>query len=250
MKTKLSFYLLLIAFTLSLSSCYNVYIPNMHNASLIKEAEELKVTANPANLQVAYSPVENFLVVGNGFYKNNNSLDGDLDFNYRARRFFAEGGLGLYQPFGDEGVFEIIGGGGVGSVEFGDNFNPKSAEFRFKANNNKFFVQPSIGYVDKNIEIGFSLRAVGLQFHSIEEDSFPLSELEFFQLHRLDEAMFFFLEPAITVRAGIEWVKGHFQLMYVNNLTGVPVHHKVIAANLGVTFNLAPRYKKDKTPEQ
>lgn len=145
---KSTYYLILAFVTLILSSCTTtLYVPNAVNTPLLKEKHEFKATIGPNNAQAAFGLTDNFGIIANGYwdkFKSETTTNGQTTQTLNKGNLY-ELGLGYYKPLTKVIVFETYLGGGLGNI----NFNQDNGTKRYDVKGTKFFVQPSIGYVDR-----------------------------------------------------------------------------------------------------
>lgn len=182
----ISILIILIGF---ISSCAPVYIPNVANTPLFKEADELHVSINTGfsgfDPQIAYSFTDNFAVQLNGSFYN--SPPNDSSVNYQQHSY-VEAAAGFYQPFGDIIVLEVFGGFGFGKIR-ANYVSPLWSSNSF-ANNYKFFIQPTFGLVSDVVDFSFTPK---LSYVNVNQSGFT------------DYATFF--EPVFTFKAGYKYLK-------------------------------------------
>ncbi len=246
-------FLLFIIFILSLSSCKIMYIPNMENVPLFKEKGEVRATISTTNFQAAVAVANNVGVMVNG-YANNGSgevFSSQNDFQYISNRYFIEGAVGGFFPVEENFIFEVYAGGGVGYISYnenelysifgGSNNGPFS---KYSADIQKLFLQPNMGFTNENIDFALSFRFVGLKFSNIDTVNYTVKELIDENIYDLDRPIYFFIEPAITIRFGYKWAKFHVQTIYSKNMSIEPINYRQLNVNFGIHINIAERYKK------
>lgn len=236
-----------------LASCKTAYKPNMQNVPLFREKGEFRGTINNNNLQGAYAVTDKIGVMVNGYYNPSKftTSSGDIDSTgttidseIKTSRFLVEGGVGYYKPISDAGVFEVYGGAGYGKIKFDEKYKSFAGDNNtFSANMIRFFVQPSIGLTKENIDFAFSTRIAAVKFGGVDTVNYSVSKLQFYNIYNIDQQMFFFIEPGVTLRVGPKWAKFHVQAMYSQLLSDVELSHKRIAFNMGLHINIANRYK-------
>ncbi len=159
-----------------------------------------------------------------------------------------DGGSGNFLEVGasytwrvDERVsWEVVGLLGAGSVE--NDFpstvpgNPDSTG-KLRASLLRFGVQPALGYRSKYFEAAASSRFVGLAYRNVEGSLIYQGED---QAVLLSDANFYFLvEPALTLRAGLENVKLQIQTSRSFNLTDPDFRQDEAMLTLGVVVGLS-----------
>ena len=198
MKNKILPLSFIISSLLYIQSCAPAYIPNRINAPLFTEAGEvsvdLSVGRSGLDPQFAMSVTENIGFMVNGSLSLPNNTDTtDLDFH---RHGFIEAGAGYSKKIGTNQVFEIFGGFGRG---FSESYwtNDLIGNVNMKSQYNRFFIQPSFGITQKNIDFAFSNRFVLVQMsiNNQYSNNFTVNQFDYFW------------EPVVTFRAGGTYVK-------------------------------------------
>lgn len=225
---------------LGFASCTPVYYkPDTHNVPLISQKGETNLTfsGNPEQLgfEGAFGAAENFAIKANG------SLfipSYDEDFDGGSGRLI-EFGAGYFLPIKNGFVFEAYGIFGFGSME--NHFPstiinqepPRKGEI--SANFSRVGVQPNFGYKSKYFSAAVSSRIVGLSYKKIEGD---LLKDEIYEVVYLeDNSSHFLIEPALTLRAGIDKFKFQVQLGYSANLTNPNFKQENSFLTIGLNFN-------------
>ncbi|MBT8229977.1 MAG: hypothetical protein KJO50_06930 [Bacteroidia bacterium] len=224
-----------------MNSCRTVYTPNMHNVPLFKEKDEFRGTFGFNDFQLAYSPISHLGLMMNAQYHNGGSYSEPFE-DGSARKYLIEGGIGYYRNFERSGVFELYGGGGYGGVSF-----DHSSDSEFSAYNSKlsrFFIQPSIGFTSEFFDLSFSMRFIRLNYfdHDISEYEPGSAFDEDYDLRELNDHIYTFLEPGITLRVGWNQVKFHMQFIRTLQLNDLSLNHRRGIVNIGVHVNFASRY--------
>ncbi len=213
----LSFGLLLI-----LTGCITLYKPNAIHSPLLKEKGELNTSASIGmsgcglyNLQAAYALSNHTGVMINGM-SHYRQYDSDSGATVEKLNILSgEAGVGYFTPFGDEknGLFQCYGGGGYGvTTDKIINVNPPDYEAGAKYFN--IFIQPGLAYTSKYFEVAFDLRTNYVRLFDIHADLFDVYDWwdESFNFVSDTTLDFINLEPAITIKAGGENLKGFLQL--------------------------------------
>jgi hypothetical protein len=206
---------------LVISSCSpKYYVPNTHNVPLLEEKGQINLAVhgngNQFEIQGAAALSSNIgLMLNGGFFfpaedDNGNGGSGRL----------GEVGLGYYTKIGEYVVFETYGLLGFGSVE--NNFpstlpNNPSTTGIINANIFRAGIQPNIGYTSKYFSAAVSARFVSLNYSNIEGSLIfdGVDQFTYLENHKSS----FLVEPALTVRAGIENIKLQAQLSGSWNLS-------------------------------
>lgn len=213
--------LISIGISIILTGCVTLYKPNIVHSPMLKEKGELTTSASLGisgsglmNLQAAYATSNNTGIMINGMYHNRNLKSADSSVN-RLNIFFGEAGAGYFNTLGSEKnfLFQCYGGGGYGhSNDKITNTNQPYPEVR--ANYLNLFIQPGLAFTDKNLDVAFDLRANYVHLFNIyanlyEQFDFWNTNYKYYSNATLN---FINLEPAITIRAGGEKLKGVLQM--------------------------------------
>ena len=242
--------LLLIAFTvLSFASCKIMYIPNAQNVPMLEEKGDIKVELGTKDLQVAYGVTDHLGIMVNGYYNKNDwsVTSGTLDNQYLSKRMLVEGGLGYYTTLGENGRFDVYGGAGYGKVHYDyelyDN-EVLTESNTFGVDIMRVFLQPAIGFQTDNFGLAFSTRLASVNFSNIDSVGYTPAELEAEGLNELEDNMFFFLEPALTIRFGIKYAQLQFQPYYNLQLAGPSsINAKQYGLNFGLYLSIDEFFK-------
>ncbi len=191
-----------------LTSC-SVYTPNTLHTPLFVHQGQASVGAHinqGFNIQGSYAVTDHIAIMGN-LLQVKNSVDNNST-SREGNGALYELGAGYYTPMGKT-VFEINGGIGFGNLDIEKNI---SSEVRkFEAKGTRFFLQPSLGYVSKNFEAAFTTRAALLKFNNIST-TYLAEDLSADDFVDIDQPTWLFIEPAITLRAGLEKLKFQVQI--------------------------------------
>ena len=218
MKKSIMFIVLIAAITTSCSPLF--YTPNTQNVPLITSKGDNKLSVsgngNQIELQGAYGLTESFAIQANGGLYIPSDLDNG---NGGSGKFFEIGG-GYFTPIAENFVFEVYGLVGLGTME--NHFpatqeeNPES-KGDISANIIRVGIQPNFGYKSKHFEVAVSSRIVNLNYNNIKGNLNFKNENQIDFLN--DNKSNFLLEPAITVRGGLERIKLQVQYGYSYNLS-------------------------------
>lgn len=212
------------------------YVPNTQNVPLLSEKGEVNLTAvgnaNQVELQGAYAIGSHVGIMGNvGFYIPKDDGNG----NGGSGRL-GEIGLGYFQPITENLVFETYGLVGLGSFE--NHFPTANAGNAGKISGNltRFGIQPSIGYKTTGFSIALSSRLSSLHYGE------PEGNLIFDNIDQVvylkENDSFVLLEPALTIRAGLQRLKLQLQLTRGFNLTDSEFRQDESLLSIGLNFNL------------
>jgi len=232
----------------------NSYLPNTINAPLLKEKNEIRATINFNNVQLAYALTDNIGLMANAQFSSmsQSSTSGTIVDEDISKQTLGEIGVGYFKPLGENGVFEVYGGGGYGNV----SINTKSTglvtgdfERTFTAPVSKFFIQPSIGFTNETFDIAFTPRLTGINYGDRKLDGYPVDELTKDRVLLADglntlKGLHMFFEPGVTFRVGIKWVKIQTQIFYVSQVSGEETTFIPVQIHLGIHANIAKRHSK------
>lgn len=239
-------------------SCSSIiYMPNQVNAPLLQEKHELKVNAAPSNLQAAYAVTDKFAVMVNGQYswevfgRNTASSRGSFTM---PKGGVIEAGAGIFKKITDSRkppiVLDLFAGYGIGGFQtmsrsyYLDSTNPERKAYTVRTRFHKFFIQPGIGMVHKNVEIAFTTRFTFLSYrHPVlgsmvyQNEAYDRSDLM-----KAASTSHFLYEPAITLRLGRPRFKWHLQVFTCTpNIFDVEYYFPPININTGITFTFSAR---------
>ncbi len=222
------------------ASCSPVYyIPNTQNVPMLHSAGELNLTvagnASQGELQGAFAPMEHLGILLNAAAY----LPKDADNGNGGSGILGELGLGYYGPIGTHFIFESYGLIGAGRVE---NHLPSTlVDFpntsgAMRATALRFGVQPSIALRTKYFQAGISSRIISLNYTGLQGNLNYLGEDQFAYLRANRAAML--LEPAITLRGGLEYLKLQLQYQLSFNFSNADFHQQKSLLSLGLNLDI------------
>lgn len=176
-----------------LSSCAPMYIPNKVNIPLLSHAGELQVGAFGATSgldpQVTYAITNHVAVMANGSFRNDEPDSTTTNYHKHS---FGELGVGYYKQLSDNLRFEVFAGYGGGNIEalYSNSLFSDYAKTKIK----RFFIQPDVGFTTKVVDPGLAMRFVIVNATQANQN--------------ITRA---FLEPAVSLKAGFEYIKFVFQ---------------------------------------
>lgn len=230
---------LAIGLGLGFASCSpKYYAPNTQNVPLISQKGETNLTLSGNDSQVefqgAYGVGNNFAIKANGGL----FIPSDLDNGNGGSGKFIEFGGGYYKLLNTHLIFETYGILGFGSFE---NHLPSTIEDYpqttgdISANLVRVGIQPNIGFKSKYFTLALSSRFVNLSYNNIEGDLMfgDKSQAQYLEDHSSN----FLIEPALTVRAGLEKVKLQLQYGYSFNASDISFKQKRALLTMGLSFN-------------
>lgn len=215
--------LLLISAALFYSCSPVLYSTVGQNVPMFTQAGEVAVSAGYANssntgadeettgegmyLQGATSINESWAVMGSYYHiKNNNTqgwpLGASSDFNTKGD--YLEGGFGKYGLLKNQSfAYEVFAGLGYGQI------TNKGQTYSADVGMLKPFVQPSIGYISKYVDLILTPR-IGFNTYISHESSDQMGMDAFLNQNNNK----FLFEPGVTVRGGYKNVKIQVQYNY------------------------------------
>lgn len=259
--------ILLVFIVLFICSCTApmemLYIPNSNNVPLLKEKDEFKGTIMPANFQTAFSFTNHIGFMVNGEDNNwlsaleqdHSTITSDHRYDEHWRCKLIEAGAGYFTSQNQNEVYEIYGGTGYGEMTTTGNLYLNAD---VKMNYYKTFIQPAIGFSNDYLDFAFSLRTSYVYFFNYTHTGLTSSNsildtsISSFQPHQYNSYLF---EPAFTLKVGHKYVKFHTQLGLSIPTTRISdnqrsehltVNYWGFNANLGITVNIASRFKSQK----
>lgn len=211
----------IILIMLSVSGCSpKYYVPNSVNTPLLTQKGEFMANGlfndNRGELQLAYAPAANLGIVANGtlfFPKDQGNGNG-------GNGSFFEAGAGYFLPMPNNFVFETYALLGFGSLE---NYFPESVQTypgtngRLDASVFRISLQPSFGYKSRYFEAAVSARAGMINYSGISGNlvTGDVNQQQYLENNK-GQLM---IEPALTLRGGVDFLKLQLQLGSSVNMT-------------------------------
>lgn len=199
---------LALVFAGILTGCQMGYVPSTVNTPMFEKEKQFSASAtvlSTLDFQAAYSITSKYYIFGDINY-----LLPDDEGNEAAS---FSGGLGYYENFDDNSLFEIALGAGAG---YGDDYY------------SKFFVQPTLAWRLRNGELGLTMKAVMINYPEIQDSP---------GLYYSASDVFF--EPVATFRIGKNRAKMQFQIgpsipvVYNSDFSVYP-----FVASMGLNFRI------------
>jgi hypothetical protein len=240
MKTQHALRGIALAASLLTASCSPIYyIPNSQNVPMLHTVGEANFTlagnASQAEVQAAYAPVEHLGLMLNGaLYVPQDADNGD-----GGRGKLGELGVGYYAPIGTHFVFESYGLLGAGTV---DNDRPSSVvdypntTGKMHVNVLRFGLQPSIALRTKYFQAAISSRLMSLNYSGLRGDLNYFGQDQATYLAANRSSML--LEPAITIRGGLDHVKLQLQYLQSFNFTHADFRQQRSLLSVGINLDL------------
>lgn len=218
-------------------SCRTVYAPNAVNTPLLQEKGELKVALAANNLQVASAVTQHVGLMVNGYLNAYTSDDKSFKNNGKG----AEVGIGYFGHTADRISYEAYGGAGLYNVRMKEANNTKT----FDADAVKYFIQPSVGWVNPFFEVAVSPRVSVVKYNAPDITGYTASEQADNYFNLLDKKAHAFLEPTITLRGGYRFVKLQVQYGHVFKLTKNNINYEDNIGSVGLIFDIGTWYRKE-----
>lgn len=222
-----------------MTSCNPIYYaPNTLNVPLLSEEGEtnLSVAGNgkQIELQGAHAINDQFAVLADAvlFFpvedENGEGGKGNL----------VEIGAGYLHPFSENWIFEGYGLVGLGSVK---NDFPQSSPGPgsitigdISASMIRWGIQPNFGYKSKYFSAALSARLINLIYHNVRGN---LVHDQINQVDLLkDQNSYILVEPALTLRGGLEKIKLQVQLGVSYNITDPSFFQETDQLSIGLIF--------------
>lgn len=197
-------------------------------------------TTSGVGLQGAYAIDDHWAAIGS-FYSLKNREEPNDDYNWIGKGTYWELGGGRYGTIGSKKLFayEIFGGFGSASIKNEDYLNRSNY---LNINFSKPFIQPSIGFIFKYVDLIFTPRFGYVIFSN---PSYNLIGGE--PNYELPKDSFIF-EPGFTLRAGFKGVKLQLQYNFSNykysNIEEMQAGVNDMYASFGLHVLISDRYKK------
>ena len=249
--------LFLASLALLTSSCgHSYYVPNLQNIPLFRQAGDNSFVVSSGSgfddnsimfdVQGAYALTNHFAVTG-GYFSTLQEGNDDPVTDFSKGSMF-EIGAGIYQPLGEIGSFDFIGGYGNGKqyheyntntydidyYEMGDlKTETGAASLRY----NRFFARSSIGLTTRIIDLAFSARISNMNYYDVNAH-IEGQGIESSTLRRLPGLSCWWFEPAVTLRLGYSPVKLQLQVSLSEPLEENYPASPTLCANLGLVFSI------------
>ncbi len=223
----------------TLTGCSPIfYAPNTQNVPLLSEKGEANLTlcgnGNQVEFQGAYGITRNISFKANGGL----FIPANLDNGNGGSGKFIEIGGGYFKPIFKKWVFEIYGIAGMGNFE---NHLPSTTltypqtRGNISANIFRVGLQPNFGYKSKFFSAAMSTRIVNVSYSNISGDLIfeDLSQPNFLK----ENSSNFIVEPALTLKGGIEKLKLQLQYGYSINISNSNFRQDKSFLTLGLNFS-------------
>lgn len=226
--------------SLAICSCSpTFYMPNTQNVPLHTAKGQTNISGagngDMVDLQLSHAVGENFAVMLNGtLVPEQTNVNGN-----GGKGAFAEIGGGYFKPLENNFLFEVYGMAGFGSMK---NINTSQvAQYPattgiFESSINRLAIQPALGYTSKYFSAAISSRFANAKYMN-PKGSMVWNDID--QIQRFtDKSNYFMIEPALTLRGGLEKVKIQVQFQKSFNVTDKDFPQKTESASVGLILNL------------
>ncbi len=181
-----------------------------------------------------------------------NASGGDLNSNDWGKGKYLEGAFGYYNNYKKNKVFQVFAGMGLGNQQHKyeessysfvggtSYYDIGSSDLSFT----KVFIQPSIGYSNKIVDIAFTSGMGMLSFHNVK-NNIQNGKEQYFDVDAIAKNRNrFLLENALTLRLGWNYVKVQFQLQSSHQLGKPELKFEGGGASMGLSFAFADRFRR------
>jgi hypothetical protein len=244
--------LFVLAIIILVAGCSPIYYaPNGHNVPLFSDGGQAGISASyeimgrstGGNLQTAVAVSDHIGIMAGGFLVNTsyeNEFDLSEEEDETCKGHLIELGAGYFETMNSTSKFDFIleayGGMGFGkydnTTEVPGSFDPSTSDNYYARNVSyqRYFIQPSFGLKSDYFEFAVSMRLAGLNYTKYE--------IEYDEPHLPLENISLLFEPAITLRAGFDFVKMQAQFGFSFNLNNQDLIQEHWYVGLGMYFNL------------
>ena len=242
--------LIVLTATVFTGCTHYYYVPNIQNVPLFREKDEFRLSgsygagdeSNSFELQGGWSAGKHIGITSSFLSANGHNSN---NYDEWGKGSYIDLACGYYTPINEHGVFEVYGGiGGAGQKHSftGSNYSV-SGQAHIKSN--RLFIQPAIGFEFKAFEFAFSTRFCRLSFTDVDYNLSDISdEWEINKLQTIsDDGVYYFVEPAATVRVGWNNVKIQVQASIGSYQWSTEIPFETYHVGFGVQFAFGERYK-------
>lgn len=241
--------LYLAAFPLWVACNPVFYSPSSQHIPLLTEEKEFSASASYVTaestesmaLKAAYAINPHWALMAGGSFHFNGETDSHTASGGGG---YIEGGAGYFKRIGEKFVFDtygLVGFGGMNNRFPQSVTNYPNTNGRIEANLLSLAVQPAIGFKSRYFEAALSTRASLINYRNIQgslvaqnaDQQSPSSQQEYLAAHRNN----FLLEPALTLRGGLEFLKLELQTGVSLNLSHPDFPQDASWVSLGLVYN-------------
>ena len=206
------------------NACAPAYIPGSVNTPLLRGKGEYNIGGNVGfngvDVQLSASVSEHIgLMVATSY----SDRDNDSSDTYH-RHLYGDVGVGYFNRFTDNFMYEVYGGAGMGHIEsyWQGTDILEGLEYHTRADMKRIFVQPAVGFIHDAIDVSFATK-------------FMLMNLELKDKTYND----FYVEPAVSLKAGYKFVRFVGQIGFsVPMQEEIMYEYKPWIVNMGLQFTL------------
>lgn len=210
-----------------LGSCApDMYVPNMQNIPAFTNKNQIKfnysfLSPGGHDIQAAYSFTNKFSIMFNSAIYSNSGARGT--YKAPSKGSAIEIGVGYFKPKNNL-VFEnyiLFANGNLsnGEGEFGGSAIQPYGNFTSKLF--RFSNQTSLAYKRKLFEVAVSNRICFLNYYNISKEPYLFNDIDM-RKYINSSPHFAFIEPAFTVRLGLQNIKLQFQIQRSFSLKSIP----------------------------
>lgn len=257
-KEKLITFVLIPLFCLTGCTHY-YYVPTVQNVPLFREKNEYRISgfygfgdeSNCVEIQAAGSVTDKIGIMTDFMHAQGGEIAADRDW---GRGNYFDAAVGYFKPIERFGVFEVYGGLG-GSKQHhqyeSSNYSSGTSTSSYGGTSDlsfrKLFIQPSFGVTFKGIDVAVSSRFCRLYFNKVDNNIYPLNnQYDYDDLTSIArKGSYYFLEPALTLRAGWKYAKVQIQAStssYTNNNDHIFEEYHL---SFGLFLTITDRYKNE-----
>lgn len=232
----------LILLPFILSSCLTAYVPNTINTPLFSNKGEATFNVSGGNsgidAQAAYAITDKFAIMANSSISRQNEevtpySSGSSKTDTYSHTLF-EGAVGYYKTPTDWLNFEVFGGFGMSDVDVSTySYTYEYPEgvwnnFSLKGQYQRYFIQPSMGYVSDYFDIAFTPRLAMVNFSGKLNNTIDKSGTGVF------------VEPNLTFKVGFKQFKffTQFGFAYKVNSTGYNFEYQTGMFSMGAQITI------------
>lgn len=235
---KLSIIVCVVITILTVSSCSSYdYIPSQQQVLLFTDE-------NDTHFSFGISPYTTTFTVGHafsdniGFVSSAKVLESILDFD--ANNFLWDNELVLYKRFAKKLMVAANFGYGMGQYQKYDMYNEP-----YMTRLSRFYIQPSFGFSLKCFDFAVSLRLSEANFNVHSQEMRYEYQDEYYyltpQVREVTNGYALFLEPALTIGTGYDWLKFRMQPTTLLNLYD-RAHGKYVLEEPSINFSVHITY--------
>jgi hypothetical protein len=225
------------------------YSPSSQHIPLLTEEKEFSASASFVTaestesmaLKAAYAISPHWALMAGGSFHFNGETD---NHSASGGGGYIEGGAGYFKRIGEKFVFDtygLVGFGGMNNRFPQSVANYPNTNGRIEAKLLSLAVQPAIGFKSRYFEAALSTRTSLINYRNIQgnlvaqnaDQQSPSSQQEYLAAHRNN----FLLEPALTLRGGLEFLKLELQTGVSLNLSHPDFPQDASWVSLGLVYN-------------